>query len=321
MTSHAYDGVILGLQPLWTRCVRATAVCISRGRTVFEVEVITTTTNIDAVTIHLFRDTIPLDRVTQLVASIPDGSMYSIAIPSIELRAGSYYLSIRCGASPQRFRAVAFKIRGTLTGPGDEVRAQHSRSVKHSRSSLTARNPITHHTRARPAPHSALALCQTLSSQMRPPKPHSHTRHRVFVFERVRVAPALVAWLDHNCGHRILCCAPLTSLLLCVMGCVIQVHGELCPGEFIYHSIQSNFDNSSSVVANNTSPAPGRRLSRFDRMRRLSAGVSTPLQAVCSRRGDFARLHSFVNFDTLPLCTECLSDRQRVRLPGCERAL
>ena len=40
-----------------------------------------------------------LDRVTQLVSDVPDGGVYSIAIPSIELHAGAYYLSVRCGAN------------------------------------------------------------------------------------------------------------------------------------------------------------------------------------------------------------------------------
>ena len=38
--------------------------------------------------VHLFQGTIPLDRKTELVATVPDGGLFSIAIPSNELQAG-----------------------------------------------------------------------------------------------------------------------------------------------------------------------------------------------------------------------------------------
>ena len=77
-----------------------------------------------AISIHLFQGTIPLDRKTELVATEPDGSLFSIAIPSIELQVGPYYLSIQRGASAQSFRTVAFEIRGKLDGPGDVVHGE-----------------------------------------------------------------------------------------------------------------------------------------------------------------------------------------------------
>ena len=91
---------------------------------VFETEIISDQYELGALSVHLFDGTIPLDRVTQLVSDTPDGGIYSIAIPSIELHAGAYYLSVRCGPNPQRFRVVAFEIRGRLTGPGDYVHGE-----------------------------------------------------------------------------------------------------------------------------------------------------------------------------------------------------
>ena len=43
---------------------------------------------------------------------------------SIELQAGPYYLSVKCGPNAQRFRTVAFEVRGKLTGPGDAVHGE-----------------------------------------------------------------------------------------------------------------------------------------------------------------------------------------------------
>ena len=84
----------------------------------FEVEVIADQYELGGISVHLYQGTIPLDRGTELVSDTPDNGIYSIAIPSIELQAGAYYLSVKCGANAQRFRVVAFEVRGsTLTGP------------------------------------------------------------------------------------------------------------------------------------------------------------------------------------------------------------
>ena len=58
------------------------------------------------------------------MATVPDGGLYSLAIPSIELHTGAYYLSIKCGHNAQRFRTVAFEVRGKLVGPGDAVHGE-----------------------------------------------------------------------------------------------------------------------------------------------------------------------------------------------------
>ena len=84
---------------------------------VFEVEVIADQYELGGITVHLYQGTIPLDRGTELVSDTPDNGIYSIAIPSIELQAGAYYLSVKCGPNAQRFRVVAFEARGILTGP------------------------------------------------------------------------------------------------------------------------------------------------------------------------------------------------------------
>jgi hypothetical protein len=91
---------------------------------VFEVEVLADQFELGGVSIHLYQGAIPLDRATELVSDTPDNGIYSIAIPSIELQAGSYYLSVKCGANPQRFRVVAFEVRGKLTGPYDAVHGE-----------------------------------------------------------------------------------------------------------------------------------------------------------------------------------------------------
>ena len=64
-----------------------------------------------------FHGSIPLDRHTELVATIPDEAIYSIAIPSTELEVGDYYLSVQCGPKANTFRGVMFEVRGLLSGP------------------------------------------------------------------------------------------------------------------------------------------------------------------------------------------------------------
>jgi len=93
---------------------------------VFEVELLTDQYEAapGGLSLHLFQGSIPLDRKTELVSRVSDNGLFSIAVPSIELQVGSYYLSIQCGASAQQFRAVAFEIRGRLEGTGDAVHGE-----------------------------------------------------------------------------------------------------------------------------------------------------------------------------------------------------
>ena len=91
---------------------------------VFEVEIIADQYELGGISVHLYRSYIPLDRSTELVSDTPDNGIYSIAIPSIELQAGAYYLSVKCGPNAQRFRVVAFEVRGIITGPGDAVHGE-----------------------------------------------------------------------------------------------------------------------------------------------------------------------------------------------------
>ena len=93
---------------------------------VFEVELLTDQYEAapGGLSLHLFQGSIPLDRKTELVSRVSDNGLFSIAVPSIELQVGSYYLSIQCGASAQQFRAVAFEIRGRLEGSGDAVHGE-----------------------------------------------------------------------------------------------------------------------------------------------------------------------------------------------------
>ena len=91
---------------------------------VFEIEVLADQYELGAISAHLYYGTIPLDRHTELTTSVPDGGIYSLAIPSIELQSGAYFLSIRCGHNAQRFRAVAFEVRGKITGPEDAVHGE-----------------------------------------------------------------------------------------------------------------------------------------------------------------------------------------------------
>ena len=91
---------------------------------VFEVETITGGYELGGISIHLFEGEIPLSRRTEQVSRVPDGSIYSLAIPAVELKAGAYYLSVQCGPNPQRFRTIAFEIRGRISGPGDAVHGE-----------------------------------------------------------------------------------------------------------------------------------------------------------------------------------------------------
>jgi len=91
---------------------------------VFEVEQLSDQAEDNTLSVHLFSETIPDHRTTEIVTSTPSDGIYSLAIPSNELRAISYYLSIKCGPTRERFRTAAFLIRGKLLGPADAVHGE-----------------------------------------------------------------------------------------------------------------------------------------------------------------------------------------------------
>lgn len=91
---------------------------------VFETELLYSATNLEAISLHLFKGSIPLDRLTEITATSSDSGTYSIAIPSTDLQLDTYYLSIKCGAQAQRFRSVVFEVRGGLVGIGDAVHGE-----------------------------------------------------------------------------------------------------------------------------------------------------------------------------------------------------
>ena len=66
----------------------------------------------EAISLHLYAGTIPLERHTERVATVPDEAIYSIAIPATELVVGDYFLSVRCGAVARVFRGIMFEVRG-----------------------------------------------------------------------------------------------------------------------------------------------------------------------------------------------------------------
>ena len=80
---------------------------------VFETELLFSESNLDAISLHLFKDgKIPIDRKTEFTSTISSAGMYSIAIASIDLTAGVLYLSIHCG--PQA-PAPALLLVGSCT--------------------------------------------------------------------------------------------------------------------------------------------------------------------------------------------------------------
>jgi hypothetical protein len=62
------------------------------------------------VSVHLFEDNIPLDRHTEFVSTVPDNNIYAIGLSCLDIHEGTYYLSIHCGESAQRFRAVIIEV-------------------------------------------------------------------------------------------------------------------------------------------------------------------------------------------------------------------
>ena len=91
---------------------------------VFEVETLSEAFELGGLRVFLYRGYIPLDRATEISTTVPNGGIYSLAIPSTELLEGAYYLSVQCGPNAQRFRTVAFEVRGRLNGPGDAVHGE-----------------------------------------------------------------------------------------------------------------------------------------------------------------------------------------------------
>ena len=77
----------------------------------FEVEVLGGAINHDAVSLHLYEGSIPLDRHSERVATVPDNNIYAIGLSSQDVHRGTYYLSVHCGESAQRFDALAIEVR------------------------------------------------------------------------------------------------------------------------------------------------------------------------------------------------------------------
>ena len=120
---------------------------------VFEVEVIADQYELGGISVHLYQGTIPLDRGTELVSDTPDNGIYSIAIPSIELQAGAYYLSVKCGANAQRFRVVAFEVRGISHRPLVTNRHPNPHPNPHLNLNLNPNPNPSPHLNPDPTPH------------------------------------------------------------------------------------------------------------------------------------------------------------------------
>eukprot|EP01044_Picomonas_judraskeda_P001185 COSAG03_NODE_65_length_15137_cov_3.350446_7_plen_940_part_00 len=90
----------------------------------FAVEVENLSQHLDpeALSLYLYDGEIPANRVTELRQEYSADGVYSVTVNANEVRAGQYFVSVRCGHNPIRFRLLPRAIQAELY-PGDIVSA------------------------------------------------------------------------------------------------------------------------------------------------------------------------------------------------------
>ena len=73
---------------------------------------------LDALSVHLFPQSIPSDRVARQVVTQAIDLVYSITIDSHHLHAYTYYFSIKCGAVPTTYKVRALAIHAEVSNGG-----------------------------------------------------------------------------------------------------------------------------------------------------------------------------------------------------------
>jgi len=66
---------------------------------IFEVETIGDASDPSALTVLLYEDSIPYDRESERRSEISSGGIFSVAVSSVDMHKGTYFLSVRCKAS------------------------------------------------------------------------------------------------------------------------------------------------------------------------------------------------------------------------------
>jgi hypothetical protein len=73
---------------------------------------------LDALSVHLFPQSIPSDRVARQVVTQAIDLVYSITVDAHHLHAYTYYVGVRCGAIPTTYQLRAIAIHAEVTNGG-----------------------------------------------------------------------------------------------------------------------------------------------------------------------------------------------------------
>ena len=87
---------------------------------VIEVEDLSESMNPEALALYVYTGSIPPDRETELRRESTVDQTYSVSINANEIHAGRYFVSVRCGDEPARFRILPRTIQSSMSA-GDHV--------------------------------------------------------------------------------------------------------------------------------------------------------------------------------------------------------
>jgi hypothetical protein len=85
-----------------------------------EIEDLSQHIDTEALGLYLYDGVIPMDRETELRQEYSGDGVYSVTVNANEIHAGRYFISVRCGQKPVRFRMLPHAIQAELY-PGDAV--------------------------------------------------------------------------------------------------------------------------------------------------------------------------------------------------------
>ena len=85
-----------------------------------EIEDLSKFLDTEALSLYVFEGAIPENRETEMRQEYAGDGIYSVTVNANELHAGRYFVSVRCGQSPIRFRMLPRLIKAELY-PGDTV--------------------------------------------------------------------------------------------------------------------------------------------------------------------------------------------------------
>eukprot|EP00238_Polyblepharides_amylifera_P013736 CAMPEP_0196598392 /NCGR_PEP_ID=MMETSP1081-20130531/94295_1 /TAXON_ID=36882 /ORGANISM="Pyramimonas amylifera, Strain CCMP720" /LENGTH=1715 /DNA_ID=CAMNT_0041924083 /DNA_START=22 /DNA_END=5170 /DNA_ORIENTATION=- len=79
---------------------------------------------LNALSVHLFRSSIPSDRVTPYYALTATHGLYEISVSSHDVQEDMYYLSVLCGPTGANFRVRIREFSGEFLGAGNSIDGQ-----------------------------------------------------------------------------------------------------------------------------------------------------------------------------------------------------